>query len=137
MQVVVTTAVAGVESSEGKLGVSHLVKHFLGVGLVLSILMATISPLIRNYLHLQSIEPVLILVGWCIPSVLIALFQGVLIGEHRFGWVAFATLVSTVVGRLLLGVMFVELGFGLNGAIAATTVAQFLSLLVFVVPLRS
>ncbi len=137
MQVVVTTAVAGVESSEGELGVSHLVKHFLGIGLALSILMSAISPLIRNYLHLQSIEPVLILVGWCIPSVLIALFQGVLIGEHRFGWVAFATLVSTIVGRLLLGVMFVELGFGLNGAIAATTVAQFLSLLVFVVPLRS
>ena len=136
LQVVVTTAVAGMESSEGDLGVSHLVKHFLGIGLALSIGMAAVSPLIRSYLHLQSIASVLILVGWCLPSVLIALFQGVLIGEHRFGWVAFATLVSTVVGRLLLGVLFVELGFGLNGAIAATTVAQLLSLSVFVIPLR-
>ena len=136
LQVVVTTAVAGMESSEGDLSVSHLVKHFLGVGLALSVALSAVSPLIRSYLHLESIESVLILVGWCIPSVLIALFQGVLIGEHRFGWVAFVTLVSTVVGRLLLGVLFVKLGFGLNGAIAATTVAQFLSLLVFVIPLR-
>ena len=136
LQVAVTTAVAGMESSVGELGVSHLVKHFLGVGVVLSVGLTAISPLIRSYLHLQSDTSVLILVGWCIPSVLIALFQGILIGEHRFGWVAGATLVSTVVGRLLLGVLFVELGFGLNGAIAATTVAQVLSLLVFVAPLR-
>ena len=136
LQVAVTTTVAGMESSEGELGVSHLVKQFLGVGVVLSIGLAAVSPLIRSYLHLQSDSSVLILVGWCIPSVLIALFQGILIGEHRFGWVAGATLVSTVAGRLLLGVLFVELGFGLNGAIAATTVAQVLSLLVFVAPLR-
>ena len=136
LQVAVTTAVAGMESSEGELGVSHLVKHFLGVGVVLSIGLTAISPLIRSYLHLQSDTSVLILIGWCIPSVLVALFQGILIGEHRFGWVAGATLVSTIVGRLLLGVLFVELGFGLNGAIAATTVSQVLSLLVFVAPLR-
>ena len=136
LQVAVTTAVAGMESSEDELGVSHLVKHFLGVGVVLSIGLTAISPLIRSYLHLQSDSSVLILVGWCIPSVLIALFQGILIGEHRFGWVAGATLISTVVGRLLLGVLFVEFGFGLNGAIAATTVAQVLALLVFVAPLR-
>ena len=137
LQVAVTTAVAGMEErSEEDLGVSHLVKHFIGIGLVLSVGLAVISPLIRSYLHLHSDASVLILVGWCLPSVLIALFQGILIGEHRFGWVAGATLVSTVVGRLLLGVLFVELGFGLNGAIAATTVAQVLSLLVFVIPLR-
>ena len=136
LQVAVTTAVAGMTSSEGELGVSHLVKHFLGVGVAMSIGLTAISPLIRSYLHLQSDTSVLILVGWCIPTVLLTLFQGILIGEHRFGWVAGAALIGTIIGRLLVGVLFVELGFGLNGAIAATSAAQVLSLLVSVAPLR-
>lgn len=135
-QIVMVTVVAGRSESDGKLGLRWLTIRVGIVGVVLSLVLAVFAPFVRDYLHLASLAGPLWLAGWCLPAVVGGLFQGVLTGENRFGWIAFATFSGTVVGRLVVGVILVALGFGVNGAFAATVIAQILMVVLLVLALR-
>ena len=56
-------------------------------------------------------------------------------GRLRFSVVAVATVVGGIVGRLVLGVLLIELGFGLDGAVVASLLSQLILTGVLLVPL--
>lgn len=135
-QVAVTTAISGLMDTEGDLDLRWLTIRTAVVGMFLTLILLCCAPFIRDYLHLTSIWGAIILAGWCLPTVLGGLFQGVLMAENRFGLLALAGLAGTVIGRLVIGLLLVKSGFGVPGAIAATVLGQILAVLLVAVGLR-
>jgi O-antigen/teichoic acid export membrane protein len=66
---------------------------------------------------------------WVPLATVSAVVQGALVGEYRFGPVAFASFVGLGLVRLLLGAVLVEAGLGVSGAVAATIFAQAFTML--------
>ncbi len=93
------------------------------------------APALESFLHLGSPASVVILGTWLVPAVAGAVLQGALMGERRFAPVAWALIVGTGVTRLAVGIVLVEVGMGLNGAIAATAVSQAVTTAVVVLAL--
>ena len=106
---------------------------FGSVGMVV---VAVLSPVFARFLHLGSTAPVLVLATWIPPTVVAAVLQGVLGGRLRFTPYALAILLGTGAARLLFGVVLVEAGFGVTGAMAAGTLAAFVTLGIIAWPLR-
>ena len=100
------------------------------VGLIVS------SPLIAGFLHFGSIWSVVVLAAWIVPAVIGAVFQGVLMGRLRFTPVALASFVGLGLGRLLFGVVFVELGGGVVAALVGSVVGQVLATVIVAIAVR-
>jgi O-antigen/teichoic acid export membrane protein len=83
-----------------------------------------LSPLIDGFLNLQSPAADLTIGVWMPLAVVTAVLQGVLLGELRFMPVAVATFLGGGVLRLISGALLAVMGFGLEGAVAATVVGQ-------------
>jgi O-antigen/teichoic acid export membrane protein len=105
-------------------------------GAVVTVGLIVASPLIAGFLHFGSIWSVVVLAAWILPAVIGAVFQGVLMGRLRFMPVALASLVGSGLGRLLFGVMFVELGGGVVAALFASVVGQVLATLIVAIAVR-
>ena len=106
-------------------------------GVIGTVVLIVFSPLIASYLHLSSVESTMILAIWVIPALIGAVAQGVLMGRLRFAPVSVAMLLGGVVGRLALGIILVEMGFGLVGAVAASVLAQIIQTAIVCFPLAS
>ena len=132
----ITQAEASKEAN-GSLGVAigRALNRFCQAGLAAVAVLAVISPVVRSYLHLNSILPVLFLAVSILPAIVTTVLQGVLMGRLKFRPVAVATLIGTGLGRLILGVALVELGMGYTGAIAATVIGQIITSVILVAPL--
>jgi O-antigen/teichoic acid export membrane protein len=87
------------------------------VGVGLALLAVLTAPWIERFLHLRSIVPVLWLALTLLVLPVVPAVTGMLQGEERFGVLALILLVPVVV-KLVLGITFVGLGLGLNGALA-------------------
>ena len=105
------------------------------VGLGLGAVVAAAAPGLRGFLHLASVVPVVLLGGFVATTVSALVPQGVLMGRLRFHVVALA-LASGAALRLVSGSIFVAVGWGLDGAVAATVVNAVVTLAVLVWPLR-
>lgn len=108
----------------------------LAAGMVGMAAFAALSPLIADFLHLNSPVPVLMLALWLVPSVFGAVLQGVLVGHLRFTPIAIATVVGGGAARLLFGVLLVEAGLGVTGAMLATVAATTVTVVIEAWPLR-
>ena len=106
-------------------------------GIIGTLVLIVFSPLIASYLHLSSVESTMILAIWVLPALIGAVAQGVLMGRLRFAPVSVAMLLGGVVGRLALGIILVEMGFGLVGAVAASVLAQLVQTAIVCFPLAS
>ena len=106
-------------------------------GIIGTLVLIVFSPLIASYLHLSSVESTMILAIWVLPALIGAVAQGVLMGRLRFAPVSVAMLLGGVVGRLALGIILVEMGFGLVGAVAASVLAQLVQTVIVCFPLAS
>jgi O-antigen/teichoic acid export membrane protein len=106
------------------------------IGLVLFAAMAAAAPTLRGFLHLSSVVPVLLFGGFVAGTVAALVPQGVLLGRLQFRVVALALALGSVL-RLATGPLFVKMGWGLNGAVAAVTVQAAGTLAVLVWPLRA
>ena len=106
-------------------------------GIICTLVLIIFSPLVAGYLHLSSVESTMILAIWVLPALIGAVAQGVLMGRLRFGPVSVAMLLGGVVGRLALGIILVEMGFGLVGAVAASVLAQLIQTTIVCFPLAS
>lgn len=91
-------------------------------GVVGMAVLAALSPLMADFLHLGSPMPVIMLALFLPPTAGAAVLQGVLIGRLRFTPVAVALLVGGA-ARLVFGVILVEAGLGVTGAMLASTLA--------------
>ena len=105
------------------------------IGIVIAGALMLASPLLRNYLHLRSSLSVIILSVSLIPALVSAILGGVLMGRFRFTPVAVALLAGTGIAKLILGVLLVELGAGVAGAIAAAVIGQIITTVLLMVPL--
>lgn len=132
----ITQAEASKEAN-GSHGVAigRTLNRFCLAGLAAVVAFVALSPVVRSYLHLNSIWPVLILAVSIIPAIFTSVLQGVLMGRLKFRPVAVATLIGTGLGRLIIGVALVELGMGYTGAIAATVIGQIITSVFLVAPL--
>ena len=83
-----------------------------------------LSPLIDGFLKLQSPFADLTIGVWVPLAVVAAVLQGALLGELRFVPVAVATFLGGGALRLASGALLVVMGFGLEGAVAATIIGQ-------------
>ncbi len=97
--------------------------------------LTTLSPVIERYLHLASPYPVFLLGLFVALSLLVLVPQGVLLGRLRFRVVA-VSLVVAAFCRLGTGIVLAVLGFGLDGALAASVAAACVMLAVLLWPLR-
>jgi len=105
-------------------------------GVVGMVVLAGLSPVIAGFLHLSSVTPVLVLALLLVPSVIGAVLQGVLIGKLQFTPFAIAMVVGLGVSRLLFGVVLVEAGWGVTGAMLATVASQVVTVGIVAWPLR-
>ena len=105
-------------------------------GVVGTVVLAGLSPVIAGFLHLGSVTPVLMLALLLVPSVIGAVLQGVLIGKLQFTPIAIAMVVGLGVSRLLFGVVFVEAGLGVTGAMLATVASSVVTVGIVAWPLR-
>jgi O-antigen/teichoic acid export membrane protein/glycosyltransferase involved in cell wall biosynthesis len=105
-------------------------------GVVGMVVLAGLSPVIAGFLHLSSVTPVLVLALLLVPSVIGAVLQGALIGKLQFTPFAIAMVVGLGVSRLLFGVVLVEAGWGVTGAMLATVASQVVTVGIVAWPLR-
>ena len=115
------------EASETAAGAA---KALLRIGLVSSIALAALSPLLASFLH-TPVLPTALVAPYFLFSILLSVPLGVLQGRLRFSALA-AVGALTVLVRLAVGVGLVAIGFGVTGAILGTVLGQGLSLLVAV-----
>jgi O-antigen/teichoic acid export membrane protein len=100
-----------------------------GYGLILLSGLGLGAGVVAGFLQLTSNWPVIALATALLPSVMLPVAQGGLQGRQRFGALSGNMLLGTGV-RLLIGLLFIWLGWGVKGALAASTVAGLVALLV-------
>jgi O-antigen/teichoic acid export membrane protein len=140
LQAAITHAVASTAHLESEWATAMSMRRPLqwalaGGALCFTVIAAT-SPLFERYLHLKSALPV-VLFGLFVAVTLVGIIpQGLLMGRLRFSTVAVAIVANAAV-RCALGVVLVELNFGLNGAMAAAAFASAVQLVMLVYPVRT
>lgn len=121
-------------------GLNDFIRRFTGIllvaGVVSTLVFVGLSRFIATFFNLSSPVEV-VLISLVFVTVFVApLNQGALQGLQYFGWYAVITLLASAL-RLVLALMFVMGGLGVNGAILGIVVAATLTYLVSFVPLRA
>ncbi len=129
VQLAVTRAVIDAETKEKHFSVTRVTRRATASGLVAMVAVAAVTPLVDNFLHIHSPVPMLLVAVWVPLATVSSVVQGALVGEYRFRPVAFASFVGVGLVRLILGVVLVEAGLGVSGAVAATIFAQAFTML--------
>jgi O-antigen/teichoic acid export membrane protein len=91
-------------------------------GVLLCVLIAAGSPLIKDYLHLASVGPVLALGVTLIPMTVSGAMQGGLLGHHRLPALS-SLMVLTAVARFAGGALTAAMGWDVTGAMACLAAA--------------
>jgi len=94
------------------------------------------SPWVANFLNLNSTSEVIILGTVIFLSFLLPATSSGLQGLQLFNSLALVN-VLTYVPKLLFGVMLVDLGYGVSGALGAVTIGMGIAFLFSFIPLRS
>jgi O-antigen/teichoic acid export membrane protein len=140
LQAAVTHAVASTDHLDNEwataMSMRRPLQYALAGGALCFAVIAATSPLFEHYLHLKSVLPV-VLFGLFVAITLVGIIpQGLLMGRLRFSTVAIAIVANAAV-RCALGVILVELKFGLNGAMAAAALASAVQFVILVYPVRT
>lgn len=106
------------------------------LGILVALGLIAASPLLANFLHLPSATPVVIIAPILIFAILLPLNRGILQGLQRFGEAVINQNIDPFL-KLVLGVLLVKLGFGINGAMAAILLGSGIAYLTSFAPLRS
>jgi O-antigen/teichoic acid export membrane protein len=105
----------------------RLLRYLGGYGLVLLIGLGLLAGVIAKFLQLPSHWPVIALATALLPSVMLPVAQGGLQGIQRF-WALSGTMLLGSSVRLLAGVLLIWLGWGVSGALVASTFAGLFAL---------
>lgn len=122
LEAAVTQAVAERGVSEPQAGVRHMLVRATAGGLILAAAWVALTPLVARFLHLPSSVPAALLAPWLATVAPAAVLQGVMLGRRRYAPVAVCQLGSAAV-RLASGIVFVEIGLGVSGAVGATAMS--------------
>lgn len=137
VQLTVTQAVARRVDADEPIELGRSVGLSTASGLLAMGIVLAFTPIIDRFLHLSSWVPVLLVATWIPLATVGAVLTGALIGEYRFRAVATATFIGGAIVRLAVGVILVETGGGVVGAISATVLAQFVTTGILAVLARS
>jgi len=105
-------------------------KYIIPAGLVISILVFAVRFRIMDYYKLEYTSPVIIVSLSLFVSCVLNLFLATATGMQRFNYIALSQILGPL-SRIGSGAIFVWLGFGLNGAILASVVANVTGILIF------
>lgn len=113
----------------------YSVKKLLIFGLIGFFLIAFASGAIASFLNITSIIPILIIGMIFIVSVIHPITTGALQGLQNFTQAGFNGFLAAA-SKLIFGILFVYIGWDLNGAILALLASPILAFLVALIPLR-
>lgn len=113
-----------------------LIKRAALVGIAFFFLFFIFSSEIAEFLNIQSAESVIILGTVAIPSFLLPIASGTLQGLQKFSALSLVN-VLTFLPKLLLGVIFITLGYSISGAIGAVSLGLTIAFISSMIPLRS
>lgn len=99
------------------------------------ILVAAWAPAISHFLKLGSLVPGFLLAAFVVPAVLAPVARGAIQGHLRFRSLAQVSVATTLL-RLVFGVTFVGLGWGVSGAVAASVGSEAIGVGLALLPLR-
>lgn len=105
------------------------------IGIIILIWAALFNRVVMQFLHLRSSVSVILLGAMLCITFAATTPTGVLLGRQRYGIVGIS-LVAGNVGRLVIGLVMVEAGLGLTGALVAVVIGQLFGYLVVLWPLR-
>ncbi len=136
----VITRFAATLSAEGKFGelndfVRRLTALMLTVGGIFALVFILASGQIAAFLHVGSVQPVIVLGISFIVAFAGPVNNAALQGLQLFSWSAPLSVLPLAL-RLLLIVLFVRLGLSIEGAVAAITLSAIISYVVSFQPLR-
>ena len=104
-------------------------------GLAVCAVLLALSPLVERFLHLPSITSALLLAAYTLPVAVSVVPKGVLVGQGRLRLLA-TGLISGIGVRILLGVLLVRHGGGLNGAFTAMVWGEVVTAVIVLFGLR-
>lgn len=111
---------------------------FLGIlffSLISFFIFLIFSNKIANFLNIESDTPIIIL-GIAISFLsLITPLRGILRGLQKFTYLGLNLVIESLI-KLILGILFVILGFGINGAIGALPISTIISVFIVLFPLN-
>ena len=112
-----------------------LMKRMLVLGLSLFLIVVFLSNPIASYLKIDSNIPVIILASIFIFSTLLPVNLGIIQGLENFISLGFNTIMNFS-AKLVFGIFFVWIGFGVNGAIGGVVLGFLVALIFSFVPIR-
>ncbi len=104
-------------------------------GLALCAVLLALSPLVERFLHLPSITSALLLAVYALPVGVSVVPKGVLVGQDRLRLLA-TGLICGIGVRILLGVLLVRHGGGLNAAFVAMVCGEVVTAVIVLFGLR-
>jgi O-antigen/teichoic acid export membrane protein len=113
----------------------RVIAILLPAGACVAVIWALASGVIAAFLHLTSVQPVLLMGLALIFAFSAPINMAVLQGLQLFSWFAPLSVLPLIL-RLLLTVVLVFLGLGVNGAILAVVLSSLATYLVSFLPLR-
>jgi O-antigen/teichoic acid export membrane protein len=113
-----------------------MLKYLGGYGLILLGGLSLLANVAARFLQLSSPLSVAVLATALLPAVVLPVAQGGLQGLQRFGSLS-GNMVLATSSRLLAGLFLVWLGWGVNGALAASTFSGLVAFLCAIGMLRS
>lgn len=96
---------------------------------------SAVGPLLRSFLHLASFRSIVLLAACIIPIVIGLVPKAILMAQLRFTPFAGALVAGAFI-RLALANFLVSRGYGVDGALAATVLAEVATTAIALVPLR-
>jgi O-antigen/teichoic acid export membrane protein len=139
VQLAVARYVAGFNELGEKAAIHVLYRRGLAIGLAagacLTVLLTALAVPMQRILEISSLSAVVITMLVALPTILVPIVSGLAQGLQRFWVFAFAIGAGPMIRALLAGV-FLGVGLGVSGAMAATTLSTALAVLIPFVVLR-
>ena len=121
---------------ESRVVVGPLLADAVVWGVVLSAALVVAAPVVRSFLHLPTLSSAVMLGVYVLAAAIALVPRAVLLGQHRFRLVAGGLLAGALV-RLALGVVLVDRGASIDGAMAATVLGEVVTAFVLLPTLRA
>ena len=133
IQTIVSNFVTQLRSSAKEAEISPLIltltKRLLAYSLFGMLIIWVLSQPLANILQLSSPQPVIIMAVTLIPCAILPIFQGVARGMERY-FMFGVTQIGMAVLRLFIGVLLINLGMGVTGAVASLPLYFILALFI-------
>jgi O-antigen/teichoic acid export membrane protein len=113
-----------------------LIKKAFLLGIAGLVVVLLVGPVLSSFLKIDSRVDMLVLAAIIALSFLPPATSGVLQGRQEFGWLS-AVNISTFFPKLVSAIVFLRLGYGVNGALAGVAIGLAAAFLVSIMPIRS